>query len=174
MSHAFKWIDSPVGKLKLVATGRGLAAILWEDDNPRRVRLGPLVENAAHPVLREAESQLNEYFAGKRKSFSVGLDPTGTPFQRRVWKALSEIPFGEIRNYGRLAEQIGHPGAARAVGAANGRNPISIIVPCHRVIGASGKLTGFAGGLERKAALLALEGESVGLAGLAVPTGPMR
>lgn len=164
-NYAYKWMASPVGKLKLVASDKGLAAILWENDDPKRVRLGPLVEDAAHPVLRAAEAQLNEYFAGKRKTFSVALDAAGTPFQRKVWRALSEIPFSEIRSYGELAARIGHAKAARAVGAANGKNPISIIVPCHRVIGVSGKLTGFAGGLETKAALLALERGGEALAG---------
>jgi methylated-DNA-[protein]-cysteine S-methyltransferase len=151
-------MDSVVGKLKLVATDKGLAAILWEDDNPRRVRLGSISENEKHPVLRETEKQLNEYFAGKRKRFSVKLDAKGTVFQNKVWEALRTIPYGETRSYGRIAAQIGNARAMRAVGAANGKNPISIIVPCHRVIGASGRLTGFAGGLDVKEQLLTLEG----------------
>ena len=101
-------------------------------------------------MLLETERQLKEYFGGKRKEFSLRLDPAGTDFQRQVWKALLGIPFGETRSYGQLAKQLGNPQASRAVGAANGRNPISIIVPCHRVIGSSGKLTGFAGGLTLK------------------------
>ena len=109
------------------------------------------------PVLVETERQLGEYFAGGRKAFSVALDMRGTRFQRDVWEALLAIPFGETRSYGQLAKQLGNPRATRAVGAANGRNPISIIVPCHRVIGSSGKLTGFAGGLDTKAHLLGLE-----------------
>ena len=157
MNYYFKWVASPVGGLRLIASAKGLAAILWEKDDPKRVRLGPLWEEESHPVLLEVEAQLGEYFAGKRKVFSVALDPVGTVFQCRVWRALSEIPFGETRSYGQLARQLGDPGASRAVGAANGKNPISIIVPCHRVIGASGKLTGFAGGLGTKAILLALE-----------------
>ncbi len=155
--HYYKWIDSPVGKLKLVASDEGLAAILWENDNPKRVRLSSLIEDEAHPVLVETESQLNDYFEGKRKVFSIKLDPTGTSFQRKVWQALVEIPFSETRSYGQLAKQVGNAKASRAVGAANGKNPISIIVPCHRAIGASGKLTGFAGGLKRKEFLLILE-----------------
>jgi methylated-DNA-[protein]-cysteine S-methyltransferase len=157
MNLAYKNIDSPVGKLKLVATEKGLAAVLWENDKPSRVRLGEMVEDEKHPILIEAERQLGEYFDGKRKTFSVALDMKGTNFQRNVWKALLAIPFGETRSYGQLAEQVGNSKAARAVGAANGRNPISIIVPCHRVIGSSGKLTGFAGGLATKAHLLKLE-----------------
>src|SRR5262249_47406779 len=107
------------------------------------------------------ERQLGEYFAGKRKAFTVKLDYRGTPFQRKVWVALLAIPFGETRTYGELAKQIGSPAAVRAVGAANGRNPIAIIGPCHRVVGSTGKLTGFAGGLETKATLLKLEGGEV-------------
>ena len=156
--YSYKWTESPVGRLKLVASDKGLAAILWENESPKRVPLSPLIEDKAHPVLLETERQLNEYFDGKRKSFSVALDPVGTPFQRKVWQALSEIPFSEIRSYGQLAKRVGNANAARAVGAANGKNPISIIVPCHRVIGASGKLVGFAGGLKIKQFLLSLEG----------------
>ena len=159
MSLAYKMIDSPVGKLKLIASDKGLAAILWEKDSPRRVRLGDLVADEQHPILMETQRQLGEYFAGKRKSFSVALDMRGTRFQKDVWEALLAIPFGETRSYGQLAKQLGNPQATRAVGAANGRNPVSIIVPCHRVIGSSGELTGFAGGLETKAHLLSLEEE---------------
>jgi len=157
MSLAYKQIHSPVGKLTLVASNKGLAAVLWENDKPGRVRLGELVERNDHSVLIDAERQLGEYFTGRRKNFSVPLDMRGTPFQRSVWEALLAIPFGETRTYGELAKQLGSPQAARAVGAANGRNPISIIVPCHRVIGSSGKLTGFAGGLEAKEQLLNIE-----------------
>jgi len=156
-AYFYKTMKSPVGELKLIATNRGLAAILWENDNPKRVPLSPLTENCEHPVLLETERQLNEYFDGKRKSFSLKSDPTGTEFQKKVWEALSTIPFGETRSYGEIAQQIESPKAVRAVGAANGKNPISIIVPCHRVIGSNGKLTGFAGGLETKAFLLELE-----------------
>jgi methylated-DNA-[protein]-cysteine S-methyltransferase len=157
MSLAYKIMESPVGQLKLVASERGLVAILWENDNPHRVRLSELLADDRHPVLVETERQLREYFAGKRKTFSVPLDMRGTRFQKDVWASLLAIPFGETRSYGQLALQLGNPRATRAVGAANGRNPLSIIVPCHRVIGSSGKLTGFAGGLAVKAHLLALE-----------------
>lgn len=157
MSLAYKIIESPIGQLKLVASDKSLVAILWEKDRPRRVRLGELVADERHPVLVETERQLGQYFAGKRKSFSVNLDIRGTRFQRDVWEALLAIPFGETRSYGQLAKQLGNPRASRAVGAANGRNPLSIIVPCHRVIGSSGQLTGFAGGLDAKAHLLNLE-----------------
>ena len=135
----------------------GLAAILWENDRPGRVRLDLAAEDNGHPVLVEAERQLHEYFGGQRQVFALKLDVAGTPFQRQVWNALLTIPFGETRSYGQLARQIGNPHAMRAVGAASGRNPLSIVAPCHRVIGATGKLTGFAGGLDAKAYLLALE-----------------
>lgn len=151
-------LPSPVGTLTLVAGEAGLSAILWEDDAPGRVRLGALAEDPSHPVLREAARQLGEYFAGARTRFELPLDMAGTPFQRSVWAALSTIPFGETRSYGAIARQIGQPTACRAVGAANGRNPVSIVVPCHRAIGANGALTGFAGGLAIKRRLLALEG----------------
>jgi methylated-DNA-[protein]-cysteine S-methyltransferase len=156
----YKTMASPVGALTLVASHDGLAAILWENDRPGRVRLTLAQEDARHPVLVETERQLNEYFAGRRKTFSLTLDFAGTQFQRKVWQALLEIPFGQTRSYGEIAKRIGAPAAVRAVGAANGRNPISIVAPCHRVIGATGKLTGFAGGLDAKAHLLALEEKS--------------
>ena len=155
--YYYTFMPSIVGKLKLVAGDAGLAAVLWENDRPSRVPLDPMVEDDGHPILLEAERQLTEYFNGERGTFSIRLAPVGTPFQNKVWEALKTIPFGETRSYGDIAAQIGQPGAVRAVGAANGRNPISIIVPCHRVIGASGRLIGFAGGLKTKERLLALE-----------------
>ena len=157
MAYAYKSISSPVGRLKLVASERGLAAILWENDDPERVRLEPLVEDPSDPILIETERQLASYFAGKLKAFDVPLDFKGTAFQKSVWAALLTIPFGETRSYGDIARQIGRPTASRAVGAANGKNPISIIAPCHRVIGSTGALTGFAGGLATKERLLGLE-----------------
>ena len=157
MCLAYKMIDSPVGKLKLVANDKALVAVLWENDNPTRVRLTKLVEEQAHPILMKAEQQLNEYFAGMREDFSIALDMAGTPFQRSVWEALLAIPFGQTKTYLDLARNLGNPQATRAVGAATGRNPVSIIVPCHRVIGSTGKLTGFAGGLDAKAYLLLME-----------------
>lgn len=150
-------MTSPVGTLKLVASDRGLVAVLWENDSPHRVPLSELVTDEKDPILAQTERQLSEYFAGKRRAFSIALDMRGTGFQKDVWKGLLAIPFGETRSYAELARQVGNVRAARAVGAANGRNPVSIIVPCHRVIGSSGKLTGFAGGLNVKAHLLRLE-----------------
>ncbi len=157
-TYLSKTIRSPVGVLTLIASDDGLAAILWENDRPGRVRLDVVAEDPKHPVLVETERQLGEYFAGGRKTFDLTLDFAGTAFQKKVWRALLTIPFGETRSYAQIAEQIGNPKAVRAVGAANGRNPISIVTPCHRVIGSSGKLTGFAGGLDVKAQLLRLEG----------------
>jgi methylated-DNA-[protein]-cysteine S-methyltransferase len=157
MSYVFKTMPSPVGELTLIASQSGLCAILWENDDPDRVRLQPLTEDAHNAILVQAEQELNEYFAGRRTVFSVPLSFIGTDFQKRVWNALLTIPYGSTRSYADIAAQLGNPKAARAVGAANGRNPISIMAPCHRVIGASGSLTGFAGGLKAKALLLDLE-----------------
>lgn len=169
MSMSYRFMNSPVGVLKLVASEKGLVAVLWENDNPRRVRLGDMVEEPLHPLLNRTESELNEYFAGRRNAFSIPLDMRGTYFQKQVWETLLGIPFGETRTYGDIAERLGNPPATRAVGAANGRNPISIIVPCHRVIGASGGLTGFAGGLKAKAHLLNLETSKRREINLAIP-----
>lgn len=157
MSLCYKHFASPVGKLKLVASEIGLIAILWENDNPRRVPLKDMVEANEQSILVETERQLKEYFAGERDAFSIPLDLRGTAFQKDVWRALQAIPFGETLSYGEIAKRLGRPTASRAVGAANRRNPISIVVPCHRVIGSSGKLTGFAGGIDAKAHLLNLE-----------------
>ena len=156
--------DSPVGTLTLVADDAGLIAILWPDDAPGRVRLEDARDDAAHPVLSATAAQLAEYFAGGRTAFDLPLAPRGSDFQRAVWRALDAIPFGETRSYADIARAIGRPGAARAVGAANGRNPISIVTPCHRVVGASGALTGFAGGLATKRWLLAWEARGAAIA----------
>lgn len=159
MLPLYKTIQSPVGELILVARGAKLAAILWHNERLNRVRLGPLEQDSDHPTLKETERRLLEYFSGQRRRFELELDFAGTDFQVRVWQALLTIPFGETRSYRDIAIQIGQPTATRAVGAANGRNPISIIAPCHRVIGTSGSLTGFAGGLAAKQFLLSLEGQ---------------
>ena len=161
MSLAFKTVRSPVGELKLVASSAGLVAILWETERAGRVVLGEMQEEPGHPVLVEAETQLRQYFADERTSFDLPLDMRGTEFQKQVWEALRRIPFGQTRSYGELAMELGRPLASRAVGAANGRNPLSVVVPCHRVVGSTGKLTGFAGGLEAKRWLLELETELV-------------
>jgi methylated-DNA-[protein]-cysteine S-methyltransferase len=158
MTYATKTMASPVGQLTLIASDKGLAAILWENDDPARVRLAPRAVVTTHPMLDEAERQLTAYFAGGRRAFDLPLDFHGTDFQKQVWAALLAIPFGETRSYAQIARAIGAPTAFRAVGAANGRNPVSIVAPCHRVIGTNGTLTGFAGGLAAKQHLLRLEG----------------
>ena len=154
-------MPSPVGRLTLIGDDHGRAAAVWEHDDPLRVRLGRVRSDPDAPLLRETARQVGEYFAGLRSVFTVPLACRGTPFQRRVWAALCTIPFGETRTSGEQARAIAHPSAVRAVGAANGRNPVSIIAPCHRVIGAGASLTGFAGGLAAKAFLLRLEGHQV-------------
>lgn len=148
-------MPSPIGELTLVASDRGLAAIHFPC-HPQPRAEGARVEGRTtnHPVLCETRRQLDEYFAGKRKRFDLPLDFVGTDFQKRVWNELLKIPFGETRTYGEIAEKLGNKNAMRAVGAANGQNPIPIVTPCHRVIGASGSLVGFGGGLETKARLL--------------------
>ncbi len=155
-------MDSRVGELTLVATDQGLRAIKWPNERIGRLSLPTEIATVAnHPVLRTACFQLEEYFAGKRTSFDVPLDLRGTEFQRLAWLALALIPYGEVASYGDQAARIGRPRAVRAVGAANGRNPISIILPCHRVVGANGDLVGFAGGIETKRELLAFEADVV-------------
>jgi methylated-DNA-[protein]-cysteine S-methyltransferase len=150
-------IDSPVGPLTVVASQRGVRAVLWPGDDPGRVRLEAPLDDPDHPVVSLAVQQLGEYFAGTRTDFDLPLDPVGTEFQRAAWDALRRIPYGATVSYGEQAQEMGDRRKARAVGAANGRNPISIIVPCHRVVGADGALTGFAGGVATKAWLLAHE-----------------
>lgn len=157
--YKFKTIQTPVGLLKLIASEKGLSAILWENDNPKRVRLEPQVLDEKNAILSETEKQLGEFFAGKRIVFDLPLDFKGTVFQKAVWSELLKVPFGQVKTYGDIAKALGNPKAVRAVGAANGKNPISIICPCHRIVGANGSLTGFAGGLEIKATLLQLENQ---------------
>ena len=160
--HFFRIVDSPIGKLRLVANEDSLIEVSWEEKNAHGDSPQPCAEFVRHPVLDETARQLAEYFAGTRKTFELRLHFEGTEFQRKVWNALLTIPFGETRSYGRIAVQIGHPSAVRAVGAANGQNPIPIIAPCHRVVGSTGKLVGFGGGLPRKVHLLTLEGALTG------------
>jgi methylated-DNA-[protein]-cysteine S-methyltransferase len=149
--------ESPVGPLLLAVTDDGVHAI--EFHAPRHpLRRDARWQEASHPLLDTLAAQLDEYFAGERQAFDLPLAPEGTDFQRTVWHALAGIPFGETISYAQLASRIGSPNAMRAVGAANGRNPIPIVLPCHRVIGADGSLTGFGGGLPTKRFLLELEG----------------
>ena len=155
---------SPLGHIVLAATDRGLAG-LWFDGQRHQPATTDWPEASQHPVLLQAARQLQEYFGGQRTRFDLPLDLRGgTPFQQSVWHALLGIDAGKVSTYGALGRQINKPSAVRAVGAAVGRNPISIIVPCHRVLGAGGSLTGYAGGLDRKTALLKLEGVTTGLA----------
>jgi methylated-DNA-[protein]-cysteine S-methyltransferase len=151
--------DSPLGQILLVSDGSHLTGLYF-----RGQKHEPLFPHAPgwrsepdSPIFLDASAQLGQYFSGRRKEFDLPLHPTGTPFQRKIWDALREIPFGDTVSYAQLAARAGCVNSARAVGAAVGRNPISVIVPCHRVIGSAGSLTGYAGGLERKRALLDLE-----------------
>ena len=149
-------IDSPVGPLMLAADDAGLRHIEFRDNRHPADRTD--WHGGEHPILQTAETQLAEYFAGSRRDFDLPLAPQGTPFQRQVWFALATIPYGQTRSYAQIAAQLQRPTATRAVGAANGRNPLPIVLPCHRVIGADGSLTGFSGGLPTKRFLLELEG----------------
>lgn len=157
MTVYFQHIDSPIGRLFIAAEDAGLRAVEFPE-NRHPVKRDADWQAGNHPLLGEAKRQLDEYFAGKRRDFDLPLAPRGTDFQRDVWQALRAIPFGQTWSYAQLAAKIGKTSAMRAVGAANGRNPIPIIVPCHRVIGADGSLTGFGGGLPTKEFLLRLEG----------------
>ncbi len=149
-------VESPYGPLTLVAEGGQLVGLYMRDQRhrPEEAAFGERVPASAEPLFAETARQLDEYFAGRRERFELPLALHGTAFQQRVWAALREIPLGQTWTYGELAEHIGRPTASRAVGLANGKNPIGVIVPCHRVVGADGSLTGYGGGLERKQALL--------------------
>jgi methylated-DNA-[protein]-cysteine S-methyltransferase len=153
---AYDHYQSPQGPMIITATSKGLAGVYFKGQKhfpPQR----DWRRDARNAVVRQAKRELAQYFAGRRTRFSVALDPQGTAFQRSVWKQIAKVGFGKTLTYGELARRAGHPGSARAAGAATGRNPIGIIVPCHRIMGADGSLTGYAGGLGRKRALLALE-----------------
>lgn len=149
----FQYLDSPIGALRLVSNGSQLTSIEFEGQHSACD-----AHECRDPVLAETAGQLTDYFAARRRAFTLPLAPRGTPFQQSVWHALARIPYGELRSYRDIAHAIGNPAAVRAVGAANGRNPLPIVVPCHRVIGSDGSLTGFAGGLAAKSFLLQLEG----------------
>ncbi|MDN3612136.1 methylated-DNA--[protein]-cysteine S-methyltransferase [Vibrio ostreicida] len=155
MKKSYTTFDSPLGMVTVQANELGLTGVWFETQTTQPEELG--TSQIEHPILIKAIKQLQEYFLGERQEFDLPLSAEGTRFQKQVWKALTEIPFGEAWSYQQLAEMIGNPKAVRAVGAANGKNPISIIVPCHRVIGKNGQMTGYAGGLERKVALLNIE-----------------
>ena len=157
-AHWHTTIDSPIGPLGLVATDKGLRAVSWRGDETSVKLPDDMVEDPDHPILRQAAHELGEYFDGDRTSFDVPLDLRGTPFQEAAWRALGDIPYGSTRSYGEQAALVGRPKAVRAIGQANGRNPVPIVLPCHRVIGADGSLTGFGGGLDLKTQLLQHEG----------------
>ncbi|MCA9777011.1 MAG: methylated-DNA--[protein]-cysteine S-methyltransferase [Candidatus Eremiobacteraeota bacterium] len=145
-------ISTPLGKLRLLATENGLRGIYYQDH--KNVPSLTTEPSQNHPILSETERQLAEYFAGSRRDFDLSLDLQGTPFMLQVWQALGQISFGTSVTYGELARDLGNPKASRAVGRANGLNPVSIVLPCHRVVGSNGKLTGYAGGLDNKEWLL--------------------
>ena len=149
-------IDTPLGPVRIARTARGLAGLWFEGQKHHPGEL-QVPHRDDDPLLREAARQIAQYFAGERSDFELPLDLPGTPFQLSVWQALLRIPAGNTRSYGTVAMDVGAPAAVRAVGAAVGRNPASLVVPCHRVLGRDGSLTGYAGGVERKQALLALE-----------------
>ena len=150
--------ESPHGRILLVASDEGLCGVYFDGQKHHPRLEAGWRHDARHPPLRQAKRELAEYFGGARKRFETVLAPEGTPFQHAVWKAISTVDFGTTITYAELARRAGFPGSARAAGAATGRNPIGIIVPCHRIVGSDGSLTGYAGGLEKKRALLALEG----------------
>lgn len=153
----YKDVDSPVGLIRVIASDKGLAAIIWEREDYIRTKLSDPLKKDDHPIIVQTEKELKEYFENSRTVFTVPLDFKGTDFQVKVWESLLKVPYGNTKTYGELAKILGDVKAVRAVGGALNKNPISIIVPCHRIIGASGKLTGFAGGLKNKSILLDLE-----------------
>ncbi len=153
MTLTTRTVETPIGELRLVGSAAGLRAVLWPGREPKD-DLAPRSHEASLRLLDEAARQLGEYFSGARTAFDLPLDLVGTRFQRAAWLALAEIPFGETVSYAEQALRLGRPHAIRAVGAANGRNPLPIVLPCHRVIGSDGSLTGFGGGLDVKRALL--------------------
>ena len=159
----FDFVDSPLGRLRLTAGCDGLASIGFDGDRYAPPQDPAWVRGSAFPVLRRAAAQLRAYFALERNTFDLPLAPVGTPFQRTVWTVISTVRAGETISYAELARRSGHPGSARAAGAATGRNPLAIVVPCHRIVGSNGSLTGYAGGLDRKRALLALEQKGAGM-----------
>ena len=166
---------TPVGMLTLVASDRGLRAVLWPKLSPQRAGISPRPHrNQAHPILRKTVQQLDEYFAGSRTSFDLPLDLEGTRFQLAAWRSLADIPFGTTSTYGQQAAALGIPTAARAVGAANGANPVCIVLPCHRVIGANGSLTGFGGGLPVKQWLLDHEAQVLSTRTIETTSWPLR
>jgi methylated-DNA-[protein]-cysteine S-methyltransferase len=156
--HYFDFYDSPMGRMLIVGSDKGLSGLYFVDQKYYREVARDWLRAQDHKIVRETARQLKEYFAGARKEFDIPLAADGTPFQTSVWRAISSVKYGASITYSELARRAGHPGAVRAAGTATGRNPITIIVPCHRIVGSDGSLTGYAGGLDRKRALRELEG----------------
>jgi methylated-DNA-[protein]-cysteine S-methyltransferase len=158
--YYYDYYDSPHGRMLLVSSENAVTAVYFVGQKYAATPQKDWRRDRDLAALRQARRELDEYFAGKRRRFDVSLAPEGTPFQRAVWKAIAAVEFGKTITYGELAKRAGRPGSARAAGAATGRNPISVIVPCHRIVGSDGSLTGYAGGLKKKQALLKLEGRA--------------
>jgi methylated-DNA-[protein]-cysteine S-methyltransferase len=173
MNEIVRWcrIETPLGTVRIVARGDAIAGVWFDGQKYDAVPDVAWRESPGDPLLRDAARQLQEYFAGRRARFDVALAPRGTAFQQSVWRAIAKVPAGRTASYGDLARRIGRPSAVRAVGAAVGRNPLSVVVPCHRIVGSDGSLTGYAGGLERKRSLLALEHVEVDAAHDAIAAG---
>lgn len=157
MTVFVKTLETPIGRLLLAADGKSVLALVWKPEDLRRPGIESWVEAPGTPLLEQAERQLREYFRGERTGFDLPLAAKGTPFQEKVWAELRKIPFGGTWSYQELAKRVGNPGAVRAVGTANGRNPVCVFIPCHRVVRATGELGGYAGGVAHKAWLLELE-----------------
>jgi methylated-DNA-[protein]-cysteine S-methyltransferase len=176
MNEIVRWcrIETPLGTVRIVARGEAIAGIWFDGQKYDAVPDAAWHESPNDPLLRDAARQLREYFAGRRERFDLALAPQGTAFQKSVWREIAKVPAGRTASYGDLARRIGRPSAARAVGAAVGRNPLSVAVPCHRIVGSDGSLTGYAGGLDRKRALLALECVEVDAAQDAIAAGRDR
>ncbi len=160
--HYYDFYQSPHGQMLLVASDAGLGGVYFDGQKYFPQTAAEWQQDVRHALLSQAKRELAEYFAGERRCFEVDLAPEGTPFQRSVWQAISTVDCGETITYAELARRAGCPGSARAAGAATGRNPLSVIVPCHRIVGSNGSLTGYAGGLDRKRALLAMESVALG------------
>jgi methylated-DNA-[protein]-cysteine S-methyltransferase len=173
MNEIVRWcrIETPLGTVRIVARGHAIAGVWFDGQKYDAVPDAAWHESPNDPLLRDAARQLKEYFAGRRARFDLALAPQGTAFQQSVWRAIAKVPAGRTASYGDLARRIGRPSAVRAVGAAVGRNPLSVVVPCHRIVGSDGSLTGYAGGLERKRLLLALERVEVDAAQGAIAAG---
>ncbi len=160
MTYEFDYMQTPVGEMKLVASSKGLCGVLWPNDDPELVNFGETSLNTKNEIIEKTKIQLSEYFSKQRTQFDLPLDFIGTEFQKKVWSKLQNISYGQTKAYKDIAIELENPNASRAVGSANRKNPICIVVPCHRVIGANGNLTGYIGGLNAKEWLLNFERKS--------------